>query len=130
MGALPGEMIASRGSYDGRQIVPASLLQQAFTGSNANPSYGLTFWFRIANRPAFFRAEIDIEKELDLPWQQQAHWDHICVCRAAPSDMIVALGSDRKQRLFIIPSMDAVIVRQGQDAKFSDAYFLRLVLGR
>jgi hypothetical protein len=43
--------------------------------------------------------------------------------------MVVALGSDR-QRLFIIPSMNAVIVRQGRDAKFSDAHFLRLVLGR
>ena len=122
-----GQMIVGRGSYDGRQIVPASLLQQAFTGSNANPSYGLTFWLN-RESSGFFTREIDIEKELDLPWQR-ARWDHICVCRGAPSDMIVALGSDR-QRLFVIPSMDAVIVRQGRDAAFSDAYFLRLILAR
>jgi hypothetical protein len=43
--------------------------------------------------------------------------------------MIVGLGSGY-QRLFIIPSLNAVIVRQGRDAKFSDAQFLRLLLGR
>jgi hypothetical protein len=43
--------------------------------------------------------------------------------------MVVGLGSGY-QRLFIIPSMNAVIVRQGQNGKFSDGRFLRLVLGR
>jgi len=122
-----GEMIIGRGNYNGRQIVPANLLEEAFSGSSANRSYGLTFWL---NREAssFFAREVDIEKELDLPWQR-ARWGQICVCRAAPADMVVALGS-AYQRLFVIPSMNAVIVRQGRDAKFSDAYFLRLILGR
>ena len=122
-----GELILQHGSYNGRQIVPTALLDQAFTGSSANPSYGLTFWL---NRPAssFFAREIDIEKEIDLPWQR-ASWGNICVARGAPPDMVVALGS-AYQRLFIIPSAGAVIVRQGRDAKFSDGYFLRLVLGR
>jgi hypothetical protein len=43
--------------------------------------------------------------------------------------MTVALGS-HNQRMFIIPSLKAVIVRQGSGGKFSDARFLRLVLGR
>lgn len=120
-----GEMILGHGSYNGHEIVPGALLQQAFVGSTANSSYGLTFWL---NRQAPNAREIDIEKELDLPWQR-ARWDNICVCRAAPSDMVVALGSDF-QRLYIIPSLGAVIARQGRDAKFSDGKFLRLVLGR
>jgi CubicO group peptidase (beta-lactamase class C family) len=120
-----GELVLGHGNYHGKQIVPANLLGQAFTGSNANPSYGLTFWL---NRQAPSAREIDIEKELDLKWQR-ARWSGICVCRAAPSDMIVALGSNY-ERLFVIPSLNALIVRQGWSAKFSDAYFLRLVLGR
>jgi CubicO group peptidase (beta-lactamase class C family) len=120
-----GEMILGRGNYNGRQIVPSNLLSQAFSGSGANPSYGLTFWL---NREAPNAREIDYEKELDLKWQR-ARWGGICVCRAAPPDMVVALGSDY-QRLFIIPSMNALIVRQAMSARFSDAYFLRLVLGR
>lgn len=122
-----GEMIVGHGNYNGRQIVPATLLAEAFTGSSANRSYGLCFWL---NREAssFFASEIDVEKELDLPWQR-GRWGQICICRAAPPDMVVALGS-AYQRLFVIPSMNAVIVRQGRDAKFSDAHFLRLILGR
>jgi CubicO group peptidase (beta-lactamase class C family) len=121
-----GELILGHGSYRGRQIVSAELLRQAFIGSDPNPAYGLTFWL---NRPAgFFSQEEDVEKMLDLPWQR-ASWAGVCICKSAPPDMIVALGSGY-QRLFVIPSLNAVIVRQGQGGKFSDARFLRLVLGR
>jgi len=65
---------------------------------------------------------------LDLPWQS-AQWNGVCICKDAPADMVVALGSGY-QRLFVIPSLKAVIVRQGSNAKFSDAHFLRLVFGR
>jgi len=120
-----GEMILGHGNYHGKKIVPANLLEQAFSGTGPNPSYGLTLWL---NRQAPNAREIDYEKELDLKWQR-ARWGGVCICRAAPPDMVVALGSNY-QRLFIIPSMNALIVRQGMSAKFSDAYFLRLVLGR
>jgi CubicO group peptidase (beta-lactamase class C family) len=120
-----GELVLGHGNYNGKQIVSSNLLGQALSGSNPNPSYGLTFWL---NRQAPGAREIDIEKELDLKWQR-ARWTGICVCKAAPPDMVVALGSNY-ERLFIIPSLNALVVRQGWSAKFSDAYFLRLVLGR
>ena len=120
-----GELLLGHGNYHGKQLVPANLLGQAFVGSDVNPSYGLTFWL---NRQAPNAREIDIEKELDLKWQR-AYWIGICLCRAAPADMVVGLGSNY-ERLFIIPSLNAIIVRQGWSAKFSDAYFLRLALGR
>jgi CubicO group peptidase (beta-lactamase class C family) len=119
-----GELVLGHGNYHGRQIVSASLFRQAFTGSNANPSYGLTFWL---NAQAPRAREIDVEKEIDLPWER-ARWIGIAICSRAPPDMVVALGSGY-QRLFIIPSMNALIVRQGWSSKFSDAHFLRLVLG-
>jgi CubicO group peptidase (beta-lactamase class C family) len=119
-----GQLVLGRGNYHGHQIVSAALLAQAFIGSDANPSYGLTFWL---NGQAPTGREVDIENELDLPWQR-ANWTGVCVYKAAPPDMVVALGSGR-QRLFIIPSLNAVIVRQGANARFSDAQFLRLILG-
>jgi len=120
-----GQMILAHGSLGGHQIVPSDLLQQAFVGTSANPSYGLTFWL---NRPSgFLSGETDIEKRLDLPWQR-ASWRGVCISKAAPSDMIAAIGS-HYQRQFIIPSMNLVIVRQSSaDAKFSDGEFLRLLL--
>jgi CubicO group peptidase (beta-lactamase class C family) len=121
-----GELILGHGNYHGRQIVSPDLLRQAVAGSAPNPAYGLTFWL---NRSAgFLSREEDVEKMLDLPWQR-ASWGSLCICKSAPPDMVVALGSGY-QRLFVIPSLNAVIVRQGQNARFSDAHFLRLVLGR
>ncbi len=120
-----GELVLGEGTYHGRQIVPGALLREAFAGSAANPSYGLTFWL---NRQASDGREADLERMLDLPWQS-AEWIGVCICKDAPADMIVALGS-HYQRLFIIPSLQAIIVRQGSEARFSDAHFLRLVLGR
>src|SRR5438874_3343264 len=120
-----GDLVLGRGNYHGRQIVPADLLRDAFSGSQANPSYGLTFWL---NQQAPDGREADIEGMLDLPWQS-VQWADVCICKDAPADMGVALGSGY-QRLFIIPSLSAIIVRQGLSAKFSDAHFLRLALGR
>src|SRR5207247_7699095 len=120
-----GELVLGDGSYHGHQIVPAALLHEAFIGSSANPSYGLTFWL---NRQAPHAREIDIEKELDLDWQR-AHWIGICSYQGAPPDMVACIGSGY-QRLFVIPSMNAIIVSQGQDTKFSDAHLLRLVFGK
>src|SRR5437867_1008199 len=120
-----GELVLGNGNYHGRQIVPAPLLREAFTGSQVNPSYGLTFWL---NQQAPNGREADMERMLDLPWQT-AQWSDVCICKDAPADMVVALGSGY-QRLFVIPSLKAIIVRQGSNAKFSDAHFLRLMLGR
>jgi CubicO group peptidase (beta-lactamase class C family) len=119
-----GELVLGRGKYHGRQIVPANLLSEAFVGSQANPSYGLTFWL---NQQAPSGRETDMERMLDLPWES-AGWTNVCICKNAPADMVVALGSGY-QRLFVIPSLKTIIVRQGANARFSDAHFLRLLLG-
>jgi CubicO group peptidase (beta-lactamase class C family) len=121
-----GELVIGNGNYRGRQIVPADLLREAFAGSQANPSYGLTFWLNQQSRN--LSGEADMERMIDLQWQN-AQWTDVCICKDAPADMVVALGSGY-QRLFVIPSLKAIIVRQGSNAKFSDAHFLRLVLGR
>jgi CubicO group peptidase (beta-lactamase class C family) len=119
-----GELVLGRGNYHGRQIIPAALLREAFAGSPPNAAYGLTFWL---NQLAPNGGEANIERMLDLPWQS-AQWTDVCICKDAPADMVVALGSGY-QRLFVIPSLKAIIVRQGSNAKFSDAHFLRLILG-
>jgi CubicO group peptidase (beta-lactamase class C family) len=119
-----GELVIGNGNYHHRQIVPSALLREAFVGSQINPAYGLTFWL---NQEAPTGREADVERLLDLPWEN-AHWSGVCICKDAPADMIVALGS-HYQRLFIIPSLKAIIVRQGSEAAFSDAHFLRLLLG-
>jgi CubicO group peptidase (beta-lactamase class C family) len=123
--ARMGKLILNRGFYNGKQLVDPGLLDNCRHGSEANPAFGLAFWL---NREAAHSGarEIDVEKTLDYPWQVQ-NWTDACICRDAPSDMIVSLGS-AFQRLYIIPSLDLIIVRQGENATFSDADFLRILL--
>jgi CubicO group peptidase (beta-lactamase class C family) len=120
-----GELVLGDGNYHGRQIIPENLLKEAFSGSRANAAYGLMFWL---NQKASNGREADVERMLDLPWQN-VEWQGVCICKDAPRDMVVALGS-HYQRLFVIPSLKAIIIRQGSGENFSDAHFLRLVLGR
>src|SRR5205823_2557541 len=73
--ACLGELVLGQGSYHGRQIVPAAFLREAFAGSAANPSYGLTFWL---NRQAPNGREADMERMIDLPWQSAECYSQSC----------------------------------------------------
>jgi CubicO group peptidase (beta-lactamase class C family) len=122
-----GILILNKGKYGHRQIVSSDLISECWRGSHANPMFGMGFWLnRTANDP--MAREVDVEKMLNIPWQRE-DWQHDCLCKDAPGDMIAAIGS-AYQRMFVIPSMNLIIVRQGRDARFSDARFLRLILGK
>ena len=94
-------------------------------GTRVNPMFGLGLWMNNAagNKNA---VECDIEKMLEKKWQDQ-EWRNRCICRQAPPDLVAAVGSEG-QRLFVVPSLDLVIVRQGEGERFSDAEFLRKIL--
>ena len=109
----------------GAPVVSRRSLSQSLRGTNANPAFGMGFW---NNRSAGPNArEFDIEDMLERDWWEQ-DWRDTCLCRDAPVDTIVSIGSGY-QRLIVIPSMDLIIVRFGRNARFSDAEFLRILLG-
>ncbi len=122
-----GATILQHGNYNGHEVLPSAVLKECFQPSAANPEFGMGFWLNGEAVNAGAR-DPDIENLLELKWNQ-ANWSHACICRDAPADMIVSLGSSY-QRLYVIPSLDVVVARQGMDAKFSDAAFLRLLLAR
>ncbi|MBV9672842.1 MAG: beta-lactamase family protein [Verrucomicrobia bacterium] len=126
--AMLGKLILGKGRIAGNQIVKPQFLDTLFQGTRANPIFGMGFWLNQTALDPSVR-EVDIERMLELPWERQ-NWQNSCICREAPSDMIASIGSGY-QRMFIIPSMSLIIVRQGQDdPSFSDARFLRMVLAR
>lgn len=99
------------------------VLRACFTGSAANPGYGLTWWLlRAGLVPPGPRAGIDEESEL-------ARF-------AARHDVRMAAGAGN-QRLYLVPARDLVIVRQatgilgalfGRGAAWSDVAFLEAIL--
>ena len=101
-------------------LVTASSLAMLFIGHQANPAYGLGFWL---NRPP-------PEPRLQPITQLQLAIDGDQLYPGGPRDLVAAIGSE-KQRLYMIPSLDLVIVRFGQETAFSDGEFLsRLLTGR
>ena len=109
----------------GAPIVTGGSIAQCWRGSSANRAFSLGWW---NNRQAPGGREFDIESMLIPRWQRQT-WGGTVLCRAAPSDMVACIGSGY-QRLYVIPSMNLVVVRHGSGARFSDARFLRLLVGK
>jgi CubicO group peptidase (beta-lactamase class C family) len=110
---------------NGAPVVTPDSIALCRNGSSVNGAFSLGFW---NNHAASRRArEFDIEDMLELKWEKQ-NWHGTCICRDAPDDMIAGVGSSYN-RLFVIPSMNLVVVRQGANAKFSDGEFLRSLLG-
>jgi CubicO group peptidase (beta-lactamase class C family) len=109
----------------GAPVVSASSLGQCWRGSGANAAFSLGWW---NNKNAPRGSEFDIEERLVPKWQRQS-WEGTVLCNAAPADVVACIGSGY-QRLYVIPSMGLIVVRNGSGGRFSDSQFLRLLLGR
>lgn len=109
----------------GKPVVSAGLLAQCFRGSGANRCFGMGFWNNV-NAPG--GREVDVENMLNRKWFEQ-DWSNACLCRDAPSDLVAAIGSGN-QRLYVVPSMELIVVRFGNFGQFSDGTFLRMLFGR
>jgi CubicO group peptidase (beta-lactamase class C family) len=109
----------------GAPVVSSSSMAQCWRGSGPNAAFALGWW---NNRQAPGGREFDFESMLVPKWQRQG-WGGAVLCRDAPSDLVACIGSGH-QRLYVIPSMDLVVVRQGSGGRFSDGRFLRLLVGR
>lgn len=109
---------------EGKPVVSASAFQQCLAGTRANPAFGLGLWtnHRAADDGA---RELDIQKLLEAKWPKQ-EWGDGCLCRKAPSDLIASIGS-HGNRIYVVPSMKLIVLRQGGRSNFSDAAFLRLL---
>ncbi len=116
-----GIFLKNGGKWNGKQIVRKKLLDELVIGSKTNPAYGITFWLNNtgtdpAGRPMSGGREIDEISNNGIA--------------EGVKDLYMAAGAG-KQRLYVIPSLDMVIVRQGQMSQFDDRAFLaRLLLGK
>jgi CubicO group peptidase (beta-lactamase class C family) len=109
----------------GAPVVGPRSLAQCWQGSSANRAFSIGWW---NNRTAPGGREFDFEDMLVPKWPRQS-WGGAVLCRDAPSDLVACIGSGY-QRLYVIPSLGLVVVRQSSGGRFSDARFLRLLLGK
>lgn len=120
--ALFGELIRKEGTWNGKQIISKEALADCFKGSEANPSYGLTWWL---NAPVPENNSIYLLKKNLVGIYENP---------AIPKDLVIAAGKG-KQRLYISKEKNIVIIRQANSLNstekdgsyFEDNIFLSLL---
>ncbi|MBL0939591.1 MAG: serine hydrolase [Gemmatimonadaceae bacterium] len=146
-----GEFIRNGGVHRGKRILPEALVRELFVPSHANPAYGLSWWL--------VGATIQAQPALGLEAAGGARNGARAGRRAAaimrgrraganarggrgddtpsamptwmPRDVVMAAGAG-KQRLYVIPSHELVIVRMGPvrgGQEFADVEFLGALFG-
>ncbi len=125
-----GQLLLRRGRWDERVIIEEGLFAELFRGSNANPAYGLTLWL---NRPSPVNgasAGWESAGRRQAAIRNRGSAERRMIAAAAPQDLAMAAGRG-KQRLYVIPSLDLVVVRQGNSrGGWDDAEFLGVLLDR
>jgi len=114
-----GKLVLAQGA----PVVSSRSLAECWRGSPVNPAFSLGWW---NNRAAPTGRDADFEWMVNLKGER---WDGLCLCREAPADLVACIGSAH-QRLYVVPSLQLIVVRNSSGGSFSDATFLRLLLGR
>ena len=116
-----GELVRNGGVWNGRRIIGSGLMRELSAGSQANPAYGLTFWLNHGTRQG-----VEAADGRDAARRQKS--DEGFIYAAGPRDLLMAAGQGR-QRLYIIPSLQLVVVRQGEGGEgWRDSEFLSILL--
>ena len=115
-----GQWLLQGGEWNGKQIVKKDLLDELVKPSKANPGHGLALWL---NQPGG-QGAVGVAAQKSEPGDT-AGW----IYRGGHSDLFAALGAG-KCRMYVIPSLKMVVVRQAdsQSDRFDDNTFLSLLL--
>jgi CubicO group peptidase (beta-lactamase class C family) len=99
-----GYLMLHNGSWNGKQLISTAYHQQAISRIPTSSAYGLLFWLNGADR-------------YPLPNTQGPDEGHGGPWLGAPNDAYAMVGF-RNQRVWVIPSLDMVIVRMGEPGEF------------
>lgn len=94
-----GHLMRNRGRWKGTPLISEAYVEQATTPSAANPGYGFYFWLNEGTSfvaPTIYSRDARNRREIE----------------SAPPDLYGMAGF-QDQRVYVIPSLDMVIVRWG-----------------
>jgi len=122
-----GEMVRLGGKCNGQEIAHAALLAECFKPSSTNPAYGLTWWLLGGGDES--STEAANGKNLD-PKTKRALEERRTLNFRPPADTVAAMGKG-KNRCYVMPSLELVVIRMGdsEGREFSDNEFLAKLLG-
>lgn len=110
-----GQFLLQEGAWEGKQVVGRGLMRELRRPSAPNPGHGLAIWL---NTPEGWSRSIPAKTARGM------------IYPGGEPDLFAAMGAG-KNRLYVIPRLALVIVRQSPDEtnEFRDGEFLRLLLG-
>jgi CubicO group peptidase (beta-lactamase class C family) len=104
-----GELLRTKGMFNGEQIVPASWIDQMVTPSQTNPNYGMQLW--LGNIYEEYR-RYDPETDTFANYHSEPFM----------AEDVIFLDGLGKKRLYVIPSFGLVILRTGPNhSEWDDA---------
>jgi CubicO group peptidase (beta-lactamase class C family) len=114
-----GQLLLQKGKWNNQQLIGENFVKELFLPKGGNSGYGTFFWLNNQGGDA------GLSGAPPAPAGSTGGF----IYYAGYTDIIGSLGAG-KNRLYIIPSLNAVIVRQtlGDTAEFSDNDFLELML--
>jgi PKD repeat protein len=118
-----GKLWLQNGQWEGQTLLDPQFLNLAVTYDNtAFKGYGFTWWLNLPTGNTYNPGVDQIPSD--------GRGDGTQIATNAPTDMFMAAGTG-KQRLYVIPSLDLVIVRYGRGVggTFSDHTLLGHILG-
>lgn len=118
-----GKMLINNGTLDGVEIFSPSQINQMLVPAEAAPGFSNSFWLN-----SEFDENSSFANRLPESIFPQTPSGRL-ISEDAPSDLYMMAGNFG-QRLYIIPSLDIVIVRYGsvESVNFSDREFFRQLL--
>ena len=102
-----GSLILRKGEWNGEKLLTDQVYFSAMTNSSQNYNLGYGYLWWLNGKSSFMLPQ----SQLIFPQSLAPN---------APNDMIMALGKDDK-KIYVIPSLDVVVVRLGDDAGTSAA---------
>lgn len=94
-----GHLLLSGGNWDGRQLISRSYVRQMTTSTPSNHAYGFLTWLN--GRDSYVLPSVN-GRDAGRGW----------LVPAAPKDTLIFAGNN-EQRMYVIPSLDLVVVRLG-----------------
>lgn len=95
-----GLLVLHRGVWNGRRLIPSGYMKQMTASSRANHAYGFLTWLN--GRDSYVMPGVN-GRDTGRGW----------IVPKAPKDAIIFAGQD-EQRVYVLPSLDMVVVRLGQ----------------
>lgn len=121
-----GELVRAGGKWKGLEVVKPELIAEIVRGQTAQPAYGLGWWLLGVDDIG----SAAIVEGLRADRIARAVEERKAFAYQPPADTLAAMGKG-KQRCYVIPSKELVIVRTGDTdrGEFSDHQFLATLLG-